>query len=154
MNENRTRGDLLMPRFGKAILAFVAAIAFCALPAATAHAEDATTQAACPTQPTTYYVSDFGYVQWAQNPICGTPGDAMRVCDTKADGMGLLVQRYKLSGGVRYYLDTVSTAGHNSPYCSPWLSNNLPEGTAVLLVPSTSKGGVVTITPYSYNVTT
>ncbi|MFB7734251.1 hypothetical protein ACFC08_07655 [Streptomyces sp. NPDC056112] len=66
-----------------------------------------------------------GYGQWSDNPSGSTPGDAIKACDTSADGWGIETWLdYNRDG----YVDRIaSTRGHNSPYCSPWATGNLPE---------------------------
>lgn len=63
------------------------------------------------------------------------PGDAIRACDYKADGWGIAVY-------LNIDPDTIwdlawdrraTTQGHNSPYCSPWATGNITEGTRVLV---------------------
>ncbi len=60
-----------------------------------------------------------GHFQWSANPNGTNPGDAFRVKDSLADGWGIEAD----FGGGRY----ATTAGHNSPYTSPWSTGNLPE---------------------------
>lgn len=62
-----------------------------------------------------------GTFQWSQNPSSdgSRPGDAMRVSDSYADGWGV---EGDLSTG-----RIATTAGHSSPYTSPWKTGNLPE---------------------------
>ncbi|GAA2338358.1 hypothetical protein OKJ48_09915 [Streptomyces kunmingensis] len=74
--------------------------------------------------------SSPGYVEWNPDPYNGIPGDSMRVCDTKEDGWGITAKLRKDDDG-QYNDRTVTTRGHNSPYCSPWASGNLPENTIV-----------------------
>lgn len=70
-----------------------------------------------------------GYGEWNADPSGSTPGDAIRACDTSADGDGIKVS-------LDIDRDTIedrwaSTAGHTAGYCSPWASGNIGEGTTV-----------------------
>lgn len=57
-----------------------------------------------------------GVAQWKAD------GDALRVCDTVADGKGVAAL-------LSYTADNhyASSLGHSSPYCSPWSTGNLTE---------------------------
>ena len=70
-----------------------------------------------------------GYGQWSDDPVGSTPGDAIKACDTVADGWGIETWLdYNRDG----YVDRIaSTRGHNSPYCSGWVTGNLAEGIPV-----------------------
>jgi hypothetical protein len=91
-------------------------------------------QAAPVSYPDSIYWRVLGSVGWnadpyvpdPQNPSNYTPGDAIRACDYLADGWG-----------VKAYLDynqdgdadrTISTQGHNSPYCTGWATGDRREG--------------------------
>ncbi|MEK8168809.1 hypothetical protein NKH77_00305 [Streptomyces sp. M19] len=66
-----------------------------------------------------------GYGRWSDNPSGSTPGDAIKVCDTKDDRWGIETWLdYDRDGKV----DRIaSTRGHSASYCSPWKTGNLPE---------------------------
>lgn len=121
----------------------------------TAQAADASTQAICPAQAAKYTIGSYGTVEWLANPntACGYPGDSYRICDNTADGVGLGIERYSVDiFGKTTYLDSSSTAGHNSPYCTGFDSYNVAEGTLIKLVAYTVKGGAWSSTGYSINV--
>jgi hypothetical protein len=97
-----------------------------------------TVAAAVPAQaaPTSFDVGDGAgrawwnadpYVPDPQNPLVKIPGDAIRACDYKADGWGVKVYLdYNMDGDAER---TVSTQGHNSPYCTGWATGDItPEG--------------------------
>ncbi|WP_151771455.1 hypothetical protein [Streptomyces abyssomicinicus] len=71
-----------------------------------------------------------GYAYWQSDPSGSTPGDALRVCDTKADGYAVRAVLTTYSGGS--YRE-VSTSGHAAGYCSPWKTGDLPEGTKLVI---------------------
>jgi hypothetical protein len=89
---------------------------------------------------------DAGWVNWNADPWVNpksdprnpeiVPGDAIRACDDKADGWGIRVF-LKKNPTDRYDVDnpdrSVSTQGHSSPYCSPWATGDIVEGTPVAL---------------------
>lgn len=81
-----------------------------------------------------------GYGEWNPDPYGSIPGDSIRACDTGADGWGIEV---KLDIGRDGTWDrVVSTRGHNSPYCSPWKSGNIKEGTPVSIQVANVNAGV------------
>lgn len=81
-----------------------------------------------------------GYGEWNPDPYGSIPGDSIRACDTDADGWGIEV---KLDIGRDGTWDrTVSTRGHNSPYCGPWKSGNIKEDTPVSIQVTNVNGGV------------
>ncbi|WP_374119465.1 hypothetical protein [Streptomyces sp. RKAG290] len=81
-----------------------------------------------------------GYGEWNADPSGSIPGDSIRACDTAADGWGIEV---KLDIGRDGTWDrTATTRGHNSPYCSPWKSGNIAEGTPVSVQVTNVDGGV------------
>jgi hypothetical protein len=63
-----------------------------------------------------------GKFQWSDDPNGSNPGDSMRVTDSYADGEG--IEADLITDPARI----ATTAGHNSPYTSPWNTGNLPEG--------------------------
>ncbi|MFF3499273.1 hypothetical protein [Streptomyces sp. NPDC003247] len=70
-----------------------------------------------------------GYGTWNADPDGSIPGDAIRACDTKADGWGV-------ETALDYDFDTVpdrivDTRGHAAGYCSGWLGGDLKEGRTV-----------------------
>ncbi|MFE3742660.1 hypothetical protein [Streptomyces sp. NPDC059134] len=80
-----------------------------------------------------------GYGQWQMNPDGSIPGDSIRACDDVADGFGIQVQ---LDIGQDYVIDRIATTeGHGSPYCSPWKSGNIKEGTPITIWVWKVKGG-------------
>ncbi|MEU6658695.1 hypothetical protein [Streptomyces sp. NPDC046821] len=82
----------------------------------------------------------LGAMFWNRDPWSGTPGDSLQMCDDYPDGIGL--EARLIVGGK---VDRVaSTAGHNSPYCSPWKSGDLPEGHHYIVKVYKVKGGVYT----------
>lgn len=79
----------------------------------------------------TIYVGSYGTGRFQADPSGSIPGDAIRACDTSADGFGI---RVGLDIGADGDVDRiVTTEGHNSPYCSAWGSGNIAEGTSVRL---------------------
>ncbi|WLQ44538.1 hypothetical protein P8A22_34320 [Streptomyces laculatispora] len=81
-----------------------------------------------------------GYGEWNPDPYDGIPGDSIRACDTTADGWGIEV---KIDIGRNGTWDRIAnTRGHNSPYCSPWKSGNIKEGTPVSIQVANVNGGV------------
>ncbi|MFD7720428.1 hypothetical protein [Streptomyces sp. NPDC059814] len=120
-----------MPKFtaGRVVAAVVAAFGLVVAAQGTASAA-----------PKTIEATFGGYGGWNPDPYSGIPGDAIRACDTTADGWGIEV---KLDIGRDGTWDrTVSTRGHNSPYCSPWKSGNIKEGTPVSIQVANVDGGV------------
>lgn len=77
------------------------------------------------TYATLYTISSNGFqvvaggAIWSMDPTGGNPGDALRAQDVYADGAGIVAH---LSTGRK-----VSTAGHASPYTTPWKTGNLEE---------------------------
>jgi hypothetical protein len=71
-----------------------------------------------------------GYAYWQSDPSGTIPGDALRVCDTKADGYGVRAVLTTYSGGS--YRE-VNTSGHAAGYCTPWKTGDLPEGTKLVI---------------------
>ncbi|MEU2334892.1 hypothetical protein ABZ608_15100 [Streptomyces sp. NPDC013172] len=76
-----------------------------------------------------------GYGVWNYDPgpdpigYGDAPGDSIAACDIAADGWGIEV---RLDIGRDGDIDrTVSTRGHNSPYCSGYATGNIAEGTPV-----------------------
>ncbi|MEO3924514.1 hypothetical protein ABGB07_11730 [Micromonosporaceae bacterium B7E4] len=75
-----------------------------------------------------------------QNPV-QIPGDAIRACDNKADGWGIIAElRWTDTDGRDR---AVSTAGHDSPYCTGWKGGDLTEGRDVWLRGCMVKGDAV-----------
>jgi hypothetical protein len=64
---------------------------------------------------------EIGWVEWHQDPYGSAPGDALRVSDVYADGLGIEAQLLTSPGRI------ATTSGHNSPYTTPWKTGNLPE---------------------------
>lgn len=79
-----------------------------------------------------------GNFQWSDDPNGSNPGDAMRVTDSYADGKG--IEADLITNPVRI----ATTAGHNSPYTSPWATGNLPEGGKYTVYLYLVSGGVST----------
>ncbi|WP_225830909.1 hypothetical protein [Streptomyces sp. NK08204] len=75
-----------------------------------------------------------GEAIWSQDPANGDPGDALRAYDGLADGLG--IHAYLSDGRM------ASTAGHASPYYSPWVTGDLPEGNWYRMTVCTEKSGV------------
>lgn len=96
-----------------------------------------TTKAGC-----SYYYNDAywsdgtwaGYATWSQDPCDGDPGDALAASDVNPDGYGINAH---LSTGRK-----ATTAGHNSPYTSPWKTGDLPEDQTYVMWACAEKGGV------------
>ncbi|MCX5092949.1 hypothetical protein OOK36_29505 [Streptomyces sp. NBC_00365] len=66
---------------------------------------------------------------WNADPDGSTPGDAIRACDTKADGWGIeTALDYNYDGVMDRRVDT---RGHAAGYCSDWLGGDLKEGRTV-----------------------
>ncbi|MEU2248940.1 hypothetical protein [Streptomyces sp. NPDC019224] len=91
--------------------------------------------------PRTVEAAFGGYGEWNADPYGSAPGDSIRACDTTADGWSIEV---KLDIGRDGTWDrTATTRGHTSPYCTPWKTGNLKEGTPVR-VQVTNVGGDAT----------
>jgi hypothetical protein len=84
--------------------------------------------------------SYIGELNWNRDAWNSIPGDAMRICDTAADGIGV-EGRLIVNGAVNR---AATTAGNNSPYCSPWKSGDLPEGRQYTVKVYKVKAGVYT----------
>ncbi|NJP44055.1 hypothetical protein [Actinacidiphila epipremni] len=129
---------------GIALVATVAAVSGLALTAGTVNASAATPKAVAPaasgilTVPIYNGSTWLGDFEWSANPNGSNPGDAFRVRDTVADGVGLRAEL--LTNPVR----VATTAGHNSPYTSPWNTGNLTEGSKWTVYVYSTKGGVLT----------
>jgi len=67
------------------------------------------------------------------DPEGSVPGDAIRACDWYADGYGYEVQLDVSPTGIWDVDRRVNTRGHDSPYCSPWATGNIAEGTPVAI---------------------
>ncbi|WP_240203102.1 hypothetical protein [Streptomyces actuosus] len=94
------------------------------------------------------YVAGTGYFN--ADPSGSVPGDAIRACDTRADGVGIEV-RMDIKPSGSWHTDRVaSTRGHNSPYCSPWKSGNIAEETTVALKICAVKGTWEECSPVVY----
>lgn len=76
------------------------------------------------------YCSGAGYVHFNSDPN-NYPGDAMRVCDVQADGWGIIAFMRNINGTL---LRTATTQGHDSPYCTPWATGDLPEESYVQII--------------------
>ncbi|MDH2389034.1 hypothetical protein QCN29_09565 [Streptomyces sp. HNM0663] len=84
------------------------------------------------------------------DPSGSVPGDAIRACDLSADGVGIEV-RMDINPSGAWRTDRVaSTRGHNSPYCSPWMSGNIAEETTVALKICAVKGTWEDCSPVRY----
>lgn len=73
--------------------------------------------------------TDRGYGVFNADPQGGiqpAPGDAFQACDHYADGKGIELQR-KFEGGS--WQTMASTRGFNSPFCTLWETDNMPEET-------------------------
>ncbi|WP_405642538.1 hypothetical protein [Streptomyces uncialis] len=83
-----------------------------------------------------------GYGQWQQDPSGSIPGDSIRACDTHSDGDYV---RVELDVNRNGSIDrTAWTKGHTAPFCSAWISGNLPEGTPITIwVARIDSGGTV-----------
>jgi hypothetical protein len=82
--------------------------------------------------------TEGGYAQWNADPYNGIPGDAIRACDTTADGWGIEAWLDINRDGT---IDRIaSTRGHNAPYCTGWASGDIAEGTPVSIWAVTVKG--------------
>ncbi|MEU9576681.1 hypothetical protein [Streptomyces chilikensis] len=79
-----------------------------------------------------------GYAYWQADPSGSTPGDALRVCDTKADGYAVRAVLTTYSGGS--YRE-VNTSGHAAGYCTAWKTGDLPEGTKLVITTHYGSGG-------------
>lgn len=89
-----------------------------------------------------------GYVNWNSDPDSfGTPGDALRAHDGGADGWG--VEGTVMSGQV---YRVASTAGHASPYTTPWQTGNITEGHRMLLNACLVKGSEEVCTGFDFYV--
>ncbi|MEV6719161.1 hypothetical protein AB0M48_44795 [Lentzea sp. NPDC051208] len=74
-----------------------------------------------------------GYGDFNADPDGSVPGDAIRACDTLADGWGIETQ-LDINPGATWDTDrVVNTRGHASPYCSGWASGNIGENTPVAI---------------------
>lgn len=98
---------------------------------------------------TIYSATGGGYGQWNPDPSGSIPGDSIRACDTTADGYGIETWLDINRNGS---IDRIaSTRGHNSPYCSPWASGNIAEGTPVTVYVLKRVGDTVVGPLASYN---
>ncbi|MFJ3582858.1 hypothetical protein ACIPPS_11620 [Streptomyces sp. NPDC090127] len=114
-----TRGRLV------AVAATTAALVFAAQGTATAAPQRA--------------VTEGGYAEWNADPYNGIPGDAIRACDTTADGWGIEAWLDIDRNGT---VDRIaSTRGKDAPYCTGWVSGNIePEGRPIQMWAVTVKG--------------
>ncbi len=74
-----------------------------------------------------------GYALWSRDPCGSDPGDALAAGDVLADGYG-----------INAYLSTgrsATTAGHASPYQSPWVTGDLPEDNTYVMNVCIEKSG-------------
>lgn len=83
------------------------------------------------------YCSEIGEMTFMSDPTDTSPGDAMRVCDRKADGLGIKAWMWDPNGTL---LRTATTQGHDAPYCSPWATGDLPEGKHIVITACAIKG--------------
>ncbi|MFD9288077.1 hypothetical protein ACFWBV_07155 [Streptomyces sp. NPDC060030] len=86
---------------------------------------------------TTIPANGYGHAEWNADPSGSTPGDSLRVCDTKADGYGVKARVFNSNYDT---VRTASTAGTNAPYCTGWKSGDLPEGTRYQIITYRVKG--------------
>lgn len=92
-----------------------------------------------------------GYGQWQADPDGSIPGDSIRACDNVEDGYGIQVQ---LDIGRDWDIDRLATTeGRNSPYCSPWKSGNIAEGTPITIWVYKVRGGIAYGDPAYMNST-
>ncbi|MER7885009.1 hypothetical protein ABTY35_19550 [Streptomyces fimicarius] len=68
---------------------------------------------------------------WSADPSGNTPGDAIKACDDEDDGWGIQLELDINRDGTTDRIAT--TRGHKSPYCSPWKTGDIKEGTEVTL---------------------
>ncbi|MEU3555809.1 hypothetical protein [Streptomyces fragilis] len=80
-----------------------------------------------------------GTAYWQADPSGGVPGDALRVCDTNADGYAVRAVLTTYSNVT--HRREVDTSGHAAGYCTPWKTGDLPEGTKVMISTQYGKGG-------------
>ncbi|WP_125616083.1 hypothetical protein [Actinomadura sp. WAC 06369] len=78
-----------------------------------------------------------GYAHFNSDPTPLIPGDALRVCDTEADGWGVIGWLVTNEGQV---IRSATTQGRNSPYCTSWKSGNLPEDMYLTVIACKIKG--------------
>ncbi len=76
---------------------------------------------------------DAGFAEWSRDPCGGDPGDSLRAWDGLADGYGIYA--YAGTGWI------ANTAGHDSPYYSPWATHNVAEGSQYNMEACREKGG-------------
>ncbi|SCK54060.1 hypothetical protein YW7DRAFT_04945 [Streptomyces sp. AmelKG-E11A] len=105
----------------KSILAVSAAALFTAVAVSPASADV--------TSGEIWFSNGAGKAIFNADPSGSKPGDAIRACDDAADGWG--IKTYMDIGSNGSVNRTVSTQGHNSPYCTGWATGNLEEGTSV-----------------------
>ncbi|MBL1087450.1 hypothetical protein JK359_36805 [Streptomyces actinomycinicus] len=111
----------------------IMAIATTAIPLA-AHADAGTPSVTCPPSGDMFNIGSYGYGYWNQDPGSCSPGDSVLICDNKADGWGIEVYEYLSDGSpLDPFGPGATTRGHGAPYCSPWSTHNLAEGTQVYL---------------------
>ncbi|GAA3007575.1 MULTISPECIES: hypothetical protein [Streptomyces] len=109
--------------------------------AATAFGLVVTVQTTASAEPRTVDAVFGGYGEWNADPYGSAPGDSIRACDTEADGWSIEV---KLDIDRDGTWDRVATTrGHTAPYCTPWKTGNIKEGTPVR-VQVTNVGGDAT----------
>ncbi|MET7365710.1 hypothetical protein ABZS61_07745 [Streptomyces sp. NPDC005566] len=87
---------------------------------------------------TTIPAGSYGRAEWNADPAGSTPGDALRACDTDADGYGV---KATLMNSNYDILRTVTTSGLSAGQCSAWKGGNLPEHTRYLITTFRTKAG-------------
>ncbi len=119
-------GSVAVGRAAKAVLTGAAGLGLCLGMQGQAQAASITVQVT------------GGYGEFNQDPSAEGPGDAVRACDTKSDGWGVEVEiDIHNDGTVDREIDT---RGHNSPYCTPWATGDIVEGTVVKVIVYQVKG--------------
>ncbi|MET8577946.1 hypothetical protein [Streptomyces sp. NPDC005012] len=80
-----------------------------------------------------------GTAYWQADPSGGIPGDALRVCDTRADGYAVRATLTTYSHVT--HSREVNTSGHTAGHCTSWRTGDLPEGTKVMISTQYGTGG-------------
>lgn len=98
----------------------VAAVAMTAVPA------DASQNAVVYAKACSYCRGE-GYAQFMADPTNLVPGDSLKVCDVLSDGWGVI--GFLENPATNKVIRQGSTLGHYAPWCTPWLTGDLPEQT-------------------------
>lgn len=84
------------------------------------------------------YCAGEGYAQFMADPTNLVPGDSLKVCDVLGDGW--FVVGFLENPATNKVIRTGSTKGHYAPWCTPWLTGDLPEQTHLYVGACLSNG--------------